>query len=365
MSTSKRHHNTGSTSSDENRKHRRMNNIYDHIKCLDHFSTLNQDTTWTLDGIDIVKAFDAFRSSNLEDFSLARDGIADLRPGSKFKLSLPPHVASVISRVDPAPCNIYQKWPTLTAILERVFKANNYEDVALAVMKEDMDDPIAGSHYFTFHNEIPSDINERMAFTDFTWRFVRGALTMTRIESRSLKVLNRDLLQESKEVDQFSDRIVYSGGEHVYLAEASALYQPRVVKLRQDGVKLVRTMRDSWVSQVRSICREALPHRSMTVLGSWTYKDETKFWLMDFKGVFRLREFDSFVIPVKKHGFGRRMKNTMLSCLELAARVEEEIRRRAQDVTYVKYDERVELSEAVRMIESSISTAKRVESVAR
>ncbi|KAF9099641.1 hypothetical protein BGX27_000548 [Mortierella sp. AM989] len=77
-------------------------------------------------------------------------------------------------------------------------KINTYDEVTQALLKEDLADPVAYylmsivmpySHYFKFHNKISQDLNEREAFASFTWSFIRGALTMMNIGSRSLEVL--------------------------------------------------------------------------------------------------------------------------------------------------------------------------------
>ncbi|KAF9110742.1 hypothetical protein BGX30_007871, partial [Mortierella sp. GBA39] len=130
-------------------------------------------------------------------------------------------------------------------------------------------------------------------------------------------------------------------------------------KLKEDEYKLVRAMRDSWISQLRATCRESIPCRAMTVFGSSSYKDETKLWLLDFKGVFRLFQFDTFLIPLKKRDFGRKMKAAALSCIELAVRVEMELQKRESEAVPVSYRERVELNEAIRGIQTTTPTPEK------
>ena len=90
----------------------------------------------------MVQKFRDFRPGNLGPFSLARDGIADLTHESTFSQVLGPTLLSVARRVDPAP-DIYERWPTLRPICDRVFVSNNYDEVARAVRSESMHDPIA------------------------------------------------------------------------------------------------------------------------------------------------------------------------------------------------------------------------------
>jgi hypothetical protein len=110
----------------------------------------------------------------------------------------------------------------------------------------------------------------------------------------------------------------------IYLAEVSTLHNPKAEKLR--------AMRDSWINQIKATCRESVPCRGMSVFGSSSYKDETKLWRMEYKGVFRLMEFDTFLIPTKKHEFERNVKAAALSCIGLAARIEMESNRRSSNI---------------------------------
>ncbi|KAF9397573.1 hypothetical protein BGX21_008721 [Mortierella sp. AD011] len=256
---------------------------------------------------------------------------SDLTPGSNFETTLPSHVQSEIYLSEITPIDI--------------------------------------SHYFTFHDELPRDLNEREAFVGFSWTFIRGALTMAKIETRYLEVLitgvderknhDKDLRFDTKEAGQFADGIGFRGTSQIYLAEASVLHQPKAEKLLEDEFKLVRAMRDSWVSQLRATCRESIPCRAMAVFGSSSYRDETKFWMMDFKGVLRLFQIDSFLIPLKKHDFGRKMKAAALSCIELAARIQMELEKRESEAVPASYRDRVELKKALRGIRSTTPTPEK------
>ncbi|KAF9560942.1 hypothetical protein EC968_005947 [Mortierella alpina] len=345
---------------------------------LAHFKMLNQDTEWVYEGMDMVKEFYEFRSRNCQSFSFARDWIADLTPGSQFEQALPSHIKPVANLVELSTLNVNERWPSLAPVFDRVFTSNSYDEVRFAIFKEDLTDPVvfylisivvSYSHYFAFHSELPQDLNEREAFIGFTWSFIRGALTLTNIETRSLEVLitgveerknqNLDLRLDVKQTGQFADGVGFSGSNQVYLAEASTLHQPKAEKLKEDEYKLVRAMRDSWISQLRATCRESIPCRAMTVFGSCSYKDETKLWQLDFKGVFRLFQFDTFLIPLKKQDFGRKMKTAALSCIELAVRVEKELQKRESEAVPVSYRERVDLNEAIRGIQTTTPTPEK------
>ncbi|KAI1313796.1 hypothetical protein EDD11_002503 [Mortierella claussenii] len=298
---------------------------------LEHYRVLNQELTWIVESVDLVEQFRSFRPQHLHDFSLARDGIADMRHGSQFRTSLAPHIAAAAGKVEPITTNIYEKWPTLEGILTRVFAKSHYEDVSKAVRDEDLHDPVVGLNYFTFHDEIPSDLNEREGFMDLVWAFIRGAMTLARIETRSLEILITGL----------------------YLSEASTIHNPKADKCVRDEFKLARAMRDSWISQIRSICRETVPRRGMAVFGSSSFKDETKLWRLDFNGVFRLMQFDAFLVPLKKQEFGIKAKAAVTRCMGLALRIEEEIETRLANAPIVDYEERIKLEDAASAIEST------------
>ncbi|KAG0073486.1 hypothetical protein BGZ90_011545 [Linnemannia elongata] len=342
---------------------------------LEHYKVLNQEVNWVVEEVDLVEHFRAFRSQHLHDFSLARDGIADMRHSSKFRKSLASHVGAVAGKVEPIITTIYEEWPTLKGIIDRVFAETPYEDVSRAVRDEDSHDPVVGYilyvvltylNYFTFHDEIPSDINEREGFMDLTWAFIRGAMTLARIETRSLEVLitgvqerknhDKDPFTEPKQVGHYADGVAFHGSSQVYLSEASTIHNPKTEKCVRDEFKLARAMRDSWISQVRSTCRETVPRRGIAVFGSISFKDETKLWRLDFNGVFRLMQFDAFLVPLKKREFGIKAKAAVMRCLELALRVKDEIEARSADSSVVDYEERIRLEDAASVIESTTAS---------
>ncbi|KAG9319311.1 hypothetical protein KVV02_000727 [Mortierella alpina] len=222
---------------------------------LVHFKMLNQDTEWVYGDMDMAKEFHEFRSRNCQSFSFARDWIADLTPGSHFEQALPSHIKPVANLVELSNLNVNERWPTLAAVFGRVFTSNSYDEVRLAIYNEDLTDPVvfylisivvSYSHYFAFHSELPQDLNEREAFIGFAWSFIRGALTLTSIETRSLEVLitgveerknqNLDLRLDVKQTGQFADGVGFSGSNQIYLAEASTLHQPKAEKLKEDEV---------------------------------------------------------------------------------------------------------------------------------
>ncbi|KAK3818225.1 MAG: hypothetical protein JOS17DRAFT_794328 [Linnemannia elongata] len=56
----------------------------------------------------------------------------------------------------------------------------------------------------------------------------------------------------------------------------------------KDASNMPRCMRDSWSSQIKSISREAVPPPGLTVFGSKSLDDETRFYALDFAVTYRL-----------------------------------------------------------------------------
>ncbi|KAF9123438.1 hypothetical protein BGW39_008969 [Mortierella sp. 14UC] len=327
---------------------------------LDHFATLGQAVDWSVDGTDMIQKFHEFRAGNKGPFSLARDGIMDLTQDSSFCQALKPNVRSLVRRAEPSP-DIHERWPTLGPIFDRVFASNNYDDVANAVRSESMQDPIASYlfviimaywQYFRFHDAIPENISEREGFTGLTWSFIQTPLTLYGLQSR--------YLEDVKEIGQYADAVAIHNNLQLLLAEAALIHYPKLEKRRQDEYKLARAMRDSWVGHVRSIGSLAVPPRGLAMFGSVSFKDETKLLRMDFQGAFRLQQFDLFIIPLNKRDFGSKMRTAVVSCLELAARLQQETERRCQPSATLGYNERVELADALRMIAKTTSTPTKV-----
>ncbi|KAK5801763.1 hypothetical protein F5H01DRAFT_371582 [Linnemannia elongata] len=119
--------------------------------------------------------------------------------------------------------NLHEHWPTLTVVLERVFAKSHYDIVNEAIAEENMKDPVVRyimsiidsySHYFSFNQTVPADINERQWFVEL-WCLIRGAMTMTRLETRYLEIFitgaqehknwARDDITEAKRIGQFAD----------------------------------------------------------------------------------------------------------------------------------------------------------------
>ncbi|KAG0256056.1 hypothetical protein BGZ95_005588, partial [Linnemannia exigua] len=263
-----------------------------------------------LNQLDVWKVGDKdFKQQQTQSrFSLALDGIADVTPESAFSRSLP--VAERILANAICVKSINEQWQSLSSILSRVCgQCYSYDQVFQASRKEDVNEPVVDylraiiysySHYLESHEEVSRNINEREGFGDLTWSFIRGALKLVKIPSRCFEIpmigtkerrnVGRDLYVETEEQAPMADGVALFGDHQIYLAEASLIYEPKLDKEVKDKFKLVRCMRDSWNSQIKSISREAVPPIGLTVFGSTSFGDETKFYAMDFAGTYRLRQ---------------------------------------------------------------------------
>ncbi|KAK3807288.1 MAG: hypothetical protein J3Q66DRAFT_357161 [Benniella sp.] len=164
------------------------------------------------------------------------------------------------------------------------------------------------------------------------------------------------------EQGQFCDGVGFCGSDQILLAESSQIHNPKADKEFQDEYKLIRALRDSWISQMKSTCREAEPPRDFAVFGSCTFKEQTKLVMMDFQGVFRLSPIDMFVIPLEKKEFGRRMHMAVLACLRLAYRIEQEISRR-RAAMLATFEKRLEMTEAIRKAPTTSSTPTKLKKI--
>ncbi|KAG0296026.1 hypothetical protein BGZ98_001132, partial [Dissophora globulifera] len=180
-----------------------------------------------------------------------------------------------------------------------------------AVHKESMEDPVAAylftivtayCHYFNFRSEVPEDINEREGFVGLTWMFLQTPPKMYNVKSRYLEVIihgvverknqGRNLLLASQESGQLADAVAIHNNQHLLLVEAAQLHDPCMRKRCLDEFKLTRAMRDTWISQVRSISNLSVPTRGLAVYGCASFKGVTKMLRLDYHGMFRLQQFD-------------------------------------------------------------------------
>ncbi|KAF9919045.1 hypothetical protein FBU30_011181 [Linnemannia zychae] len=313
---------------------------------------LNQEVKWKVGELDLLQRFYDFRSKPQSQFSLAIDDIADITFGSEFVLELTQEErksANVCSFTEPS---VEERWPTLQPILSRICPSSNtdntYDTMVAALKDEDHHDPLvmflenvafSYSHYFTFSDELPHTLGEREGFGFLTWTFIRGALTLVGIPSRCFELPivgskerknhGRDLSVEAEVQASMADAVALSEGHQIYLAEAGLIHNPKLDKEPQDKFKLARCLRDSWNSQIRSIARESIPPTGLTVFGSTSFRDETKFLALDYVGTYRLRQMGRMLIPLRKSHFAKRVEACVIMSLRFALNIREEIVRRS------------------------------------
>ncbi|KAG0324734.1 hypothetical protein BG004_003376, partial [Podila humilis] len=105
------------------------------------------------------------------------------------------------------------------------------------------------SHYLKFSDEVCDNLSEREGFSDLTWPFIRGALTLVGIRSRCFEVPvvgtkerknhGRDLVVETEEQASMADGVAISEGHQIYLAEAALIHDPKLDKGPKDKFKVV------------------------------------------------------------------------------------------------------------------------------
>ncbi|KAG0044843.1 hypothetical protein BGZ89_005908, partial [Linnemannia elongata] len=312
------------------------------------FALLNQMDVWKVDDIDLLSKFNDFKYQQAHSrFSLALDGIADVTPGSAFSRTLSVEERSLASLVSLN--SIDENWQCLSPILSRVCgQRSSFDEVVKALRQEDIEEPVVDylraityhySHYLEYLDEVPRTINEREGFGDLTWPFIRGALKLVKIPSRCFEIpvigtkerrnTGRDLSVETEEQAPMADGVALFEDHQIYLAEASTIYEAKLEKEAKDKFKLVRCMKDSWNSQIKSISREAVPPSGLTVFGSTSFGDETKFYAMDFAGTYRLKQVGRMLVPLRKSHFASRMETCVRCSLRFALELKDEIKRRS------------------------------------
>ncbi|KAK3815492.1 MAG: hypothetical protein J3Q66DRAFT_370820 [Benniella sp.] len=215
-----------------------------------------------------------------------------------------------------------------------------------------------GMHHFTFGNAVRTDINEREVFVDCTWSFIRTALTTANIPSRMMEVTidgKKDRKTETKQkgvrqnTPRKADGVGLYNGNQVYVAEAARIYGAALGKKEDDAWKVKRAMRDSWVYQLRRMCKTERPTAPLVVFGSTSHLDTTKFFAMDFVGCFRVSPLSTMVVPLESNDFAKKMQPCMLTCLSFATILlaESDNRKKATLITDDEKEELLELATSI------------------
>ncbi|KAF9280633.1 hypothetical protein BGZ68_007115 [Mortierella alpina] len=224
------------------------------------------------------------------------------------------------------------------------------------------------NHYFQFGPTIPSHLNEREAFVDCTWSFIRGAFTAAGIQTRMLEVAISGSKERKTQVKSRGERLEVARkadgvGMHdqhqIYIAESALIYGATQDKMDEDCWKSKRALRDSWVSQIKAISQDAHPRTGMSVFGSTSHNRQTQFFAMDYKGVFRVRTLTSMTMPVQADSFAAGMQQCILACLEFVLHVLDETERRNLAKKITLHKDREDFLEAAATIPTTSNTPKK------
>lgn len=91
-------------------------------------------------------------------------------------------------------------------------------------------------------------------------RFRSRCFEIPVIGTKERKNYGRDFSSETEEQACMADGVATFDGHQIYIAEAALIHDPKLEKRPRDKYKVVRCMRDSWNSQIRSIARGLYPH---------------------------------------------------------------------------------------------------------
>ncbi|KAF9953861.1 hypothetical protein BGZ70_000094 [Mortierella alpina] len=353
------------------------------------FKTLNQETTWREGDIDYLDLFRAYQQSVTDEVfsSLAQDLIADLTPLSSkadsFSQFIYEHkgrdALKAARRGRETTRTVASEWSALAEISSRVFapEVRSFDEVRKKLAVENQLHPMvvymttivhSYHHYFHFEPTVPSFLNEREAFVDLTWSFIRGAFTMAQIQTRMLEVSLSGSKErktqtrsrgERQEVARKADGVAFHEQHQIYIAESALIYGATQDKKDEDAWKAKRALRDSWVSQIKAISQSAHPRRGMSVFGSTSHNRETVFFALDYRGVFRVRTLASMTMPMQAASFAAGMQQCIWACLEFVLHVLEETERREQAPKITTQEEREDLVEAAAAIPTTSSTPKK------
>ncbi|ORZ15579.1 hypothetical protein BCR41DRAFT_354103 [Lobosporangium transversale] len=353
-----------------------------------YFTSFGQASTWTHvadgpDAIDYLSLFKEYRTA--QKTSLALDMVADVSTSGSESGTFTEWIRKKYGYAGlrnvryraPTSTAIKDIWPTFETVMERIFAPDvvSYDDVCRSVAKEpDQLDPLVTycsavlrsyMHHFTFSSTVRKDINEREAFVDFTWCFIRSALTIAKIPSRMLEVQmdgSKDRKVETKHkgtrqnTPRRADGVGLYNDNQIYVAEAGQVYGATLEKKEEDAWKVKRAMRDSWVSQLRRICETHRPTSPLVVFGSTSHLHTTKFYAMDFVGCFRVSVLSSMVVPLSSDDFADKMKACMLTCLNFVRILLAEIESRKKATFMFDQEEKEELLELVASIPATSTT---------
>ncbi|KAK3837714.1 MAG: hypothetical protein JOS17DRAFT_786821 [Linnemannia elongata] len=175
--------------------------------------------------------------------------------------------------------------------------------------------------------------------------------------SKDRKVMQK-VRGERQDYARKADGIGFHAHQQIYIAESALIYGATQDKKDEDAWKSKRALRDSWISQIRTISQTARPRPGMSVFGSTSHNGETQFFAMDYKGLFRVRTLSSMVVPMLAASFAPSMQQCILACQDFVLHVLDEGLSRNSATKVTSQVEREDLLEAAAAIPTTSNTPK-------
>ncbi|KAF9945027.1 hypothetical protein BGZ72_001759 [Mortierella alpina] len=143
--------------------------------------------------------------------------------------------------------------------------------------------------------------------------------------SGSSQVVGSETSNSSGNSITFAAGVGLSGSSQIYVAEGSKLYKAGPAKEIAGLEKVLRSMGDLVESQRKTSATS--PH--LTIFGSSSFKERTRFYSMDVTSKFTARQLDmEMTVPLNAAQFASMMPNCMRAALLFALAVSQENKRR-------------------------------------
>lgn len=152
---------------------------------------------------------------------------------------------------------------------------------------------------------ISQDINEHHYFRDYVVELLQGALSIHGIPYIWGEIYVPAVSYcKANDADatgcgKFADGASESEGHQILLSESSKLHWAPASKDQDDKIKLKRMLCDLFNFTILEMTKnKERVKSSLTVFGSWTFKDTTELIAMDYHGMYRTYCLGSFKIVV-------------------------------------------------------------------
>ncbi|KAF9365912.1 hypothetical protein BGX34_007590 [Mortierella sp. NVP85] len=234
-----------------------------HVLVELYYGILNQPTTWSSDGIDLLSLFDTFKANQAADeevFNLSRDDICDLTPDGEFFRSLSLRQRNVMNQDKPNLPITDQ----LKDITDELFELSEgcdptFGEVLDRVRSMDHEDDLVQYVSFVLTSMEPhfcyeKKINEHQYLSEFilpalSRSFLKHGLRMetfevTLLSSSEKNNQGRNAMNEADTQPHRADAVVNADGCQVMIVESSRLAASKEEK-QSNHDTLSRDMRDT------------------------------------------------------------------------------------------------------------------------